>query len=275
MENINYAELALNIQEALNSLQTNYNFQIATQVGSYLYQPLKGRVYQANLPIISGVLVTEPSNLVPINQYNNYEVTCNLSIIVPKPYSKDIYELVTQYVLTNKGTSFTLDNYTVTVNFDMPTMGSLAIRAGAGDSLEIQAFVYYRLVSDGVISNDCIISIDGEEMIYFWAGVVNNVSLVTSNVNNNEFGTSYPESQVLAFSVKLPYRNTPKTIELVQEIFNKELTATHTLSYYDGLAFTEESPYTALFTAQNMQLNLEPQKIPVINITILLADTRL
>lgn len=264
---IDYSELARMIQDGLQSLTNDFTFAISAQVGDFRYQPKQGKIRVKNKPIINGVMVIEPSDISPIKGFDSYEVVSSLVLTVYKEYASEIYDLLLGYVTENKGTAFELGDFACVVNFDMPTINNLGQKPGVGNSVDIQVFAYYQLISDGVISNSCIIEIDGEKMLYLSAGIGNASQLYPANIGNTEFSLSTKTLQALSLAVKIPYRNTPKTVELVRDIMAGALDKSYTLTYYDGLAFTEDEPFTVQITTQNMNISLQPQKIPAIDIT--------
>lgn len=269
---IDYSELALQIENGLNALTNDFNFSISAQIGDFKYQPKQGKIRQNNAPIVNGVMVIEPSDISPIKGFDSYEITSSIVLVVYKHYADEIYNIVLRYVTENKGNAFELtdDNgntFACVVNFDMPTMNNLGQKPGVGNSVDIQVFAYYQLISDGVISNSCIIEIDGEKMLYLSAGIGNASEMYPANVGNDEFSLSTKTLQALSIAVKIPYRNTPKTVELVRDIMTGTLNKKYMLTYYDGLAFTKDKPFTAKITTQNMNISLQPQKIPAIDIT--------
>lgn len=271
MTKIEYGAFARTIENALNEAQDKFNFSLAVQEGAYRYQPEQGRVYHPNKPIISGTLVTQPSALVPIRGYDNYELTCNLSILAPKPFAQEIYELLVAYVTEFKGTSFNVGHYTARLNFDMPTAGNPAIRSGAGDSLEIQTFVYGILIGNGVVGNDIRIALDGEPLYFFTLGLGNTAGLDSANIGNGEFVKSVKESQTFGMNIKVPYTNTPKIKELVGDMLNGNLDKTFDLTYSDGVAATEEAPFGTVITASNVNLSAEPGGMVILDIQFTLA----
>lgn len=265
---LNFQKLAQMWEEGLNALTNRYNFNIKSQTNNYAYQPKQGKIYHPNSPIISGTLVASGGSVLPIPDYDNYDIMANLSLICPEPFANDIFNILSEYIQDNKGTAFQLDDYAAVINFDTPTAGNLAMRAGAGTSVEIQTLVYYQFIANGLISNSAVIQIDGEKIVYLEASLGNKSTLYPANVGNNEFSKATRTEQQIGIRFVMPYRNTAKTVEIVRDLLNGALDKTYTLTYYDGIAYTQDLPFTAKFCTQDINMSLIPQKIPSIEIIV-------
>ncbi len=264
---IDYARLSAMITEKLNELSDKVQFNIGVQVGKYAYQPLRDNIREKEFPIISGTLVAQPTGMTAIKDFENYDVMALLTFTVPKSYIDEVYSTVIEYITENKGNAFTLDDYAVVSNFDFPSVSDLSIRPGAGSSVEIQFFCYYTLIKDGVISNSCVIKIDGEEMTYLSGSIGVAAELEAGNVKNGDYAKNTKTMQSLALFFDIPYRNTEKTVEIVKDVLSGSLDKTYAFQYYDGVAYTKEYPFETTITTKDINISFEPKKIPRITVT--------
>lgn len=281
---INYKQLTEYIQDGIQAAVTPtggtapYNITVNTQVGEYKYQPVQGKIRTQNAIEVTGNLLFRPSDTVPIHGLSMYTLTSHLEFVVPVQIAQDLCTSLQKYIDETVGTATAFtdtdgNKYAATLGFDTPVMSSRQIYPGVGNGVLLSCFIYFQLIKDGVISNQCVITIDGEPMLYLSAGIANTSQAFPANVGNNEYATSTKTMQTLALSIKIPYINTNIVKTLMREVFDGSLSATHTLTYSDGVAYLSTAPYTATINTSNMNISLAPNTVPSIDISVALATT--
>lgn len=267
MNNQEYiAWLAGSISDALAAIDVKHDYEIMPQVGSYKYQPIQGRIRRPNLPKLSGILLSQANDLVPIQGYELFTISSLLTLIVRVSDIEKVFNAVSLYVMQKNGItdSYTAiegnesHSYDVQFAFSAPTVANLMQRQGAGNSAEIRLFVTTVVSDYAVRGNDVNISIvytknseTVKERLQVLQGALQVIkSYKSNNVGNDEFVNNVPQSQAIQINVKVAYRKTPKLMELVQDQLTGALRKTYQIEYSDGAAFPHTSPKTLEVTAQ-------------------------
>ena len=245
---IDLSGLATTLETQLNAIaardNVGFTFDIKYAANKVGAQALK--IYAPQAQIITGELDPMPSSVIPLQGLDIFYATHNLNILAPRDQLEQVLAIVQEFVEKNTGEDFTVGEYAGRAIYQMPNVSAPYdnISMKFGNAVTLQAD--YLFVKNGVFSNSIIIELDGEKMFALNWSVRNDKTPSSNNIVNNPILTVQAQTQSVQYTWGMYYTNTPIIAELVKEIHgDKPLGQTHTLTWYDGVAYTRESPKTS------------------------------
>ena len=273
------------VQTQLNELaaeaNADFTFKIYPNEGEY-YDAVQNNQRELPKGIVFGVMSFMPTSTIPLQNLGIFNVSAYVEILAPVTrgaQSNDddyghinaVANIVQNYYARQTGATGTLtdaDNkaYAYIFACNTPTTGA-EVTGRFGRAVPLTIMVSWQLIEDGVLYNDIDITIDGEGAVCTDFSFENVVTPQTDNINNNAYLQSYAQSQALAISVIMPYRNTALCKALVTQIFNNSLATTHTVVYHDGY-ITDK---TLSMIAVNVKMSGQPGLNCAIQATFMLS----
>lgn len=278
-----YQIIAETLEAKLETVLSTYNFEIAVQIGDVKYQPRQGKIRKANKPIINGILIARPTELVPVKDYDSYELDCILSIAPSAPVSKAAFDSLLYIAKDNSGEIIEIrdENEVLTtgilLTFNTPYMVPTDIKSGAGVSPEIRLAISALVYGKAVVSNQIHFEICVDpsavtptyERLQILTGAVSNVATQElQNVANNEQATAIKTSQTVSSNLRVIYQDTAALKQIVSDIFNAPLDKTYKMRYYDDVAILSTSPVVFDILASQISLNLAAGTIATLDFNL-------
>lgn len=221
------------IQSGLNSLTEAFSFLVYAGEGEYTEAVKSGRFNPTQQ--MCGALRPVQSSISPILNLKNYYFQYVLEFVIPTTYQAEVMAVIGKFVEATIGSIGTLNNYGYLLTMTLPEVSQKAQRSDVGDSVLISMAVYFQVISNGKISNECVTTIDGEEIMYSAASFGRRKIVETDNYANDIEMSSVASGQGLVFKCLIPYRETSVIESLVSEILTATaLTTTHDITYSDG-----------------------------------------
>lgn len=271
---IKVEEIAKQLENGLNGYQDKYTFDIAPLVGDWKPAQETRKKQLRELPkiVINGILLALPSGIVPIKNLKNFYIIAQFQIQAKEEYANELYEILQNYIEARVGTSERFGEYVGTVNFDVPSIGQLDIEPGAGASVPIMTTVYWQFIAGGVITEECALTIDSEEIAPNAFTFVRTRVTDTGNILGSGEMQSVVGQQGLVLSVVMPYiKNSLIAKKLVADCIGGGLSTYYNVSYNDGVA----SQVDLKMIAESINVNYQAQKIPLIEVKLVIARSDL
>lgn len=245
---VDLSGLATALETALNAIaerdSAGFTFDIKYAANKVGDQALK--IFSPQEQVITGELAPMPSSVIPLQGLDIFYATHNLNIIAPRNQLEQVLAIVQEYVEKNTGEQFKLGEYTGRGIYQMPNVAPPFdnISMKFGNSVTLQAD--YLFIKNGVFSNATVIELDGEKMFAMNWSVRNDKTPSSNNIANNPLLTVEAQTQSVQYSWGMFCTNTPVIVELIREIHgDKPLAQTHTLTWYDGVGYTQSAPKTS------------------------------
>lgn len=278
------------VQEFVNLVETQLNALAADKNFVFKIYPNEGEYYDAiqtnqrELPksIVFGVCTFMPTSTIPLQNLGIYNVSAYIEILAPVTrgalsndddygHCNAVSNVIQNYYAQQTGATGTLtdaddNNYAYIFACNTPSTGT-EITGKFGRAVPMTIMVSWQLIQDGVLYSDIDITIDGEGAVCTDFSFENIVTPQTDNVDNQAYLKSYAQSQTLAISVIMPYRNTTLCKGLVNQIFDNSLATTHTVVYRDG----KVTDKTLSMIAVNVKMSGQPGLNCAIQATFMLA----
>lgn len=231
-------QLATYLNEKMTELTTQFTFKFFAEVGHD-----KG---QAD---IVGILKSETQTL-PVNGSRNAMYKYRVDMQVPSGVSNDYFmgvkKAVEELVTYLNGRTVTFDNVNCYITANLPHTGTFDTRYGQGNTLPL-SFDLSVNYGDGVISsnskkwfiNGVLIKYLSESLSVSRNGNIN-------PINDRKFTQALMTSQTRYYTFNFLFEDNEMCKQLQSDLLNGELTKKYTLTYYDGVSFTEETPFTTM-----------------------------
>lgn len=233
----------LKIQEVVNFVQDELN-TIANEEYTFNINAEVGEVKNGT---INGVLYTVGVNTSPISNYIESEYTFVVEVSVPTPRANSnvlsVKEIIEGFVSTNDGSTheFAEGKGGIAVNPSVPK--DFKVADNIGDSVNLYATIKITYTENGVLSGVKKWFLDGYEIPYLNENVLVDKQGAIRNINGKQYTEAFLMGQTRYYKFVFPYVSNELgnmiQADLLEGNFDKE----YTLSYYDGINYTEEQPF--------------------------------
>lgn len=245
---IDLSGLATALENALNAIaqRDNVGFTFDIQYANNKVSNEALKIYAPQVQVITGELAPMPSSVIPLQGLDIFYAAHTLNLIAPRNQLEQVLAIVQEYVGKNTGAQFMINGYAGRAIYQMPNVDAPFdnISLKFGNNITLQAD--YLFVKSGVFANATVIELDGEKMFAMNWSVRNDKTPSSNNIVNNPLLTVQAQTQSVQYTWGMYYTNTPVIAQLIKEIHgDKPLAQTHTLTWYDGIAYTESAPKTS------------------------------
>lgn len=271
------SQIAKNIEDGLNALQTKYQFVIQYTVGDFqVPQPSTPRV--KSKPIINGILTQVPGDIDAVANLKSYRLSAILTLIPNVAQAEECRACLENLAVNLTGSAVALigsDNthYAGIAYIGTPNVGGIVQGGEDGREVPITTTVSYQLIAEGVVSSDVHFSLDGEELLAIQSSVGRANLLQTDAIANYAEMLSTDNSSACNFTFLLPYRKTMVIAKIVDEILRHNFGAVHYLEYVDEyLSETLSERYSYAVILKDGSLNAEAGKVVSISVTFSIAN---
>lgn len=158
----------------------------------------------------------------------------------------NINGIINELIKANQSSTVEFENGSGVVTFSMGVPKSYKIEYVLGEGVPLTFTVYVTYTENGVTSADKHWLLDGVEIPFLSESVSVEREGIARKIYTEVYSKILLTGQTKFYTFRIPYEsNTFKSLQseiLQAPAVNKVV---HTLTYYDGEAFTEDNPYTA------------------------------
>lgn len=202
-----------------------------------------------NSMTVQGVLVDVESSGLPVEGFTSrtYTYAISFQVIDLKlgTRTKEFNDVVTQALTTLQGKAVTLDNGQAVFTFDTPTTRGVGNEPGAGVVVYTGLRFKVLYTENATTTSNKVWLLDGMKMPYLEEAIELDKQGATNSIFGLKASQSLPIKQTKFYRFTLPFDNaSPICAQLQRDMLEGDMTKTYTLSYYDGVSFTEDAPYT-------------------------------
>lgn len=237
----------LNTQDLANYLTEQLNAIGASRTEPYefsLIAELRG-AEKGNK--VKGVLRTSSVEFVPVNGYVEGHYVFAIDFVLSAQTSNydilQVNDIVGELVKNMQGTSVTLGNGNGVITLSTGIPGRYEVRYGAGESVPLSITARVTYTENAVTSADKHWLLDGVEIAFLRESVTVEQEGMQRKVYTEKYTKTILTGHTKYYNFRIPYESDVYK-SLQQEILQTP-DLRHTLTYYDGAAFTQENPFTA------------------------------
>ena len=230
------------ITETLNTYGKTEEYSYTFVVGAEIKEDKRGGY-------IAGILRTVDSPVKPVKNYKEVNYTFVVDLLVYAARTNEIYlevseivgKMISQY--NGENVDFGTGKGTMTFTAGRPDRYDNAY--GTGDEVPLSFTVNITYTdNENVLSSDKHWLLDGEEIPFLSESVSIETEGLTRKIYTKQYSKTLKTGQTRFYSFVVPYAS-DMGVKLLQLILNNTILSgqIHTLSYYDGQAFTFETGY--------------------------------
>lgn len=246
----------LNTQELSNYLTEQLNAIGASRTDPYTFDIVAELREDENGDRVEGILRTVSPEFSPVNGYTEGHYVFTVEFVLTSQTSNaeilQINDIIGELVRNIQGTSVPFENGKGIITLTTGIPGEYEIRHGAGESVPLSFTVRMTYTENAVTSADKHWLLDGVEIAFLRENVTVEQEGMQRKMYTEKYTKTILTGHTKYYNFRIPYEGEVYK-SLQREILN-EPSLRHTLTYYDGAAFTREDPFTAdvvLFRSAN------------------------
>lgn len=231
------------ITETLNTYGKTEEYSYTFVVGAEIKEDKRGGY-------IAGILRTVESPVKPVKGYKEVNYTFVVDLLVYAARTNEIYlevsEIVGKMISQYNGDNVNFGTGKGTMSFTAGRPDRYDSAYGTGDEVPFSFTVNITYTdNDNVLSSDKHWLLDGEEIPFLSESVSIETEGLTRKIYTEQYSKTLKTGQMRFYSFVVPYAS-EMGVKLQQLILNNTMLSNqvHTLSYYDGQAFTSENTFT-------------------------------
>lgn len=277
--------IAEQIENGLNAVAVDFGvefrFKIYPSMGDYLSET-GGTQRTKATPLINGVLLSFPSQIVPLQGVKMYTQSQMLTILAPTTEEEgergvdDVLNVVRGYVQASAGqvgqiTDEQGEEFAYALATQLPQIGNLSHDIGFW-YVPLSIMLTWEFIAGGKVSNAISISIDGTPAIITSGGAVRTRIADMTNRESSEELQGVIGQQGLTIKAVVPFTTDGVGAKLVQDLFLGGLSKTYLVEYDDGVTKTESNSNPSwTMVATEIALNLAAGTIASISVSLVVA----
>lgn len=226
---------------------------------------------------VTGMVSTEPSKLPPANIKNGlytFYVGLIFGISLSNSFFIKVKKIVEDKLVALNGTTIKIGKGTGFVTTTLPTTGDFKIDRGVGSSVPMTVTMTINYTEDGVLlpkSKHWLLN--GQEINYISESLSVNKNGKINPINSRNYNQTLLMSQMRYYHFKLYNDTSNLCLMLQKDLLDGELNKTYTLTYFDGVNFTEDNPFETKVLIYNTGNSMtEIPSTPMFDLTFVDAD---
>lgn len=246
---LNPQEVANFITDELNSVgaawHDRYTFKVMSEIRD-------GTVGKAD---IQGILRTDSAEFVPVaGEYTEGKYVFSVDLPIPSARANyhflQVKGIVEEFIRKNKNVSHEFTNGKGIFTFAEKKTGTYKVAYGTGETVTMSFSAFVTYTENAVTSADKHWFLDDVEIPFLSESVTLEREGTMRNYFNGNSNKVLLTGQTKYYNFQIPYESEAWGI-IQKEILKPSIytgngaTGKHTLKYYDGVSFTEDSPFTA------------------------------
>lgn len=240
----------LSAQEIANYLVKNFDTIAVSHPDNYQFSILAeiGKGYDGKK--INGMVRTvsaEPSPIPTGYVEAKYVFVVEMFVSGPSNYKYlNVNKIVNEFIKANQSSTVEFANGKGVMTFTLGVPKGYKIEYELGEGVPLTFTVHVTYTENGVTSGDKHWFLDGVEIPFLSESVTVEREGITRKIYTDVYSKILLTGQTKFYNFRIPYEsNTFKALQteiLQAPAVNDKV---HTLTYYDGAAFTQDKPYTA------------------------------
>lgn len=246
---LNPQEVANFITDELNSVgaawHDRYTFKVMSEIRD-------GTVGKAD---IQGILRTDSAEFVPVaGEYTEGKYVFSVDLPIPSARANyhflQVKGIVEEFIRKNKNVSHEFTNGKGIFTFAEKKTGTYKVAYGTGETVTMSFSAFVTYTENAVTSADKHWFLDDVEIPFLSESVTLEREGTMRNYFNGNSNKVLLTGQTKYYNFQIPYESEAWGI-IQKEILKPSIytgngaAGKHTLKYYDGVSFTEDSPFTA------------------------------
>ena len=246
----------LNPQEVANFITDELNKAGAAWHDRYTFKVMSeirdGTVGKAD---IQGILRTDSAEFVPVaGEYTEGKYVFSVDLPIPSARANyhflQVKGIVEELIRKNKNISHAFTNGKGIFTFAEKKTGTYKVAYGTGETVTMSFSVFVTYTENAVTSADKHWFLDDVEIPFLSESVTLEREGTMRNYFDGNSNKVLLTGQTKYYNFQIPYESEAWGI-IQKEILKPSIytgngaTGKHTLKYYDGVSFTEDSPFTA------------------------------
>lgn len=246
----------LNPQEVANFITDELNKAGAAWHDRYTFKVMSeirdGTVGKAD---IQGILRTDSAEFVPVaGEYTEGKYVFSVDLPIPSARANyhflQVKGIVEELIRKNKNISHAFTNGKGIFTFAEKKTGTYKVAYGTGETVTMSFSAFVTYTENAVTSADKHWFLDDVEIPFLSESVTLEREGTMRNYFNGNSNKVLLTGQTKYYNFQIPYESEAWGI-IQKEILKPSIytgngaTGKHTLKYYDGVSFTEDSPFTA------------------------------
>ena len=284
---ISTTQIAKEIENRLNEIAAGaslpFVFQRYANIGEYQAAQEDPTRKKLPTPIVNGVLIAFPAQIVPLQGVKSFALQQLLTIYAPvKPSAEvngvgieEVMTVVNAFAESGAGLAGTMtdgeNSYAYVFAPQLPSVGSEGWELGM-PAIPVSISLAWQFIEGGVVGNNVKISVGGQEAVLLEGGFSRTRIADTNPREGSEEMTTVIGQQGLTLRVLVPYISGGVGQQLVTDALTGSLDKTYAVTYSDGVAFTDSTPFAADMVTTNIAFSFNPGTTCSVEATFVLAD---
>lgn len=259
------------LQDKLNAISesqnADYKFKIFGDIG-----------YNKASNEIKGVLKAIKGDIEPLKNDIDIEYAFVCELSVPSQNANfdiiNVRKLIDTLIVQENATSDSLDDGDCLFTFSTTLPKDYKIEYGVGTITPLYFVVYVRYTQYAVTSANKHWFLNEFEIPFLTESVLLDKDGMLNKISGENYSKALITGQTKFYKFTFQYdTKNDLCIGLQKDILNGDFEKTYTLKYYDGVAYTEQEPFTATVSIyKNADSGVERTKTGMFNVTFVDAD---
>lgn len=276
-------EIASRLNEIAAGASLPFIFQIYANIGEYQAAQEDPTRKKLPTPIVNGVLIAFPAQIVPLQGVKSFAMQQLLTIYAPvKPSAEvngvgieEVMTVVNAFAESGAGLAGTMtdgeNSYAYVFAPQLPSVGSEGWDLGFA-AIPVSISLAWQFIEGGVVGNNVKITVGGQEAVLLEGGFSRTRIADTNPREGSEEMTTVIGQQGLTLRVLVPYISGGVGQQLVTDALKGALDKTYAVTYTDGVAFTDSAPFAADMVTTGISFSFNPGTTCSVEATFVLAD---
>ena len=262
-------EVSSFITNELNTLAngTGYSFNIYAEVGE-----------SKNDGSINGVLRTANVTTTPIEDYveNNYTFVVEMPIARSRANKNllDVEQIIEEFVDTYDGTNQAFSEGYGILNISPSKPKDFKVADNVGDCVPLFFTMQMLYTESAITSSNKKWFLDGLAIPFLNENVLVDKEGAVRKINGKKYTETFLTGQTKFYKFQFPFQNITLCNTLQGDLLEGNFDKTYTLTYYDGVNYTSESPFsTTVSIFKTGDSGSQVLKVSMFNITFTDVDS--
>lgn len=288
--------IANKIENRLNEIakgaEAPFVFKVYPEVGDYKAAILDETRKTLPQPVVNCTLMSLPSQIVPLQNVRSYTMSQLLTVMAPlapgirkgtEEFERSIepvMDILRAFVEDSAGYAGTIpeepeESEELVAYVFAPQLPSVGVEANTGVGFwfaPVSVYFTWQFIEGGVVGNNVKITVGGQEAVLLEGGFSRTRIADTNPREGSEEMTTVIGQQGLTLRVLVPYISGGVGQQLVTDALTGALDKTYAVTYSDGVAFTDSSPFAADMVTTGISFSFNPGTTCSVDATFVLAD---
>ena len=240
----------LNIQELANFITEKLNIISTTQNASYVFDIYAEVGKGKDDSSIKGVIKSLSNNPLVIKSLASVKTIYRVELSIPNGMSNKnlvkIEDIINEFVKTYEGTQQTFTGGVGSFDLTYAHLPeNYTIKNEVGGIVPLQFELTVNFTDNGLLGSSKIWLLNGVEIPYLNEVILLNKEGQTNRISKEKYNKTIVLAQTKYYKFTIPFDKTNTVCTSLQaDLLNGDFSKTYTLTYYDGVTYTQENPFT-------------------------------